>query len=194
MIWITHVSLMISESYDLNYSLLLSTTPEGAQEGTRRRSARRSQQKSKCWVNLQPLFRRQDRCEFVVASWLPIVSMWVLCSLSLMIWITHVSLMISESYDLNYSCESYDLWVLWSELHVLCQPCLKFAWRMGTSPLMFGRRRWCGQILLWPHISSPTSFQPRGQRASKHFICPLRSMKNAFCSRFSTSHVLTHFS
>jgi hypothetical protein len=34
---------------------------------------------------------------------LPIVSMWILCSLSLMIWITHVSLMISESYDLKYS-------------------------------------------------------------------------------------------
>ena len=28
----------------------------------------------------------------------------------------YVSLMFSESYDLNYSCESYDLWVLWSEL------------------------------------------------------------------------------
>jgi hypothetical protein len=31
---------MISESYDLNYSLLLSTTPEGAQEGTRRHNVR----------------------------------------------------------------------------------------------------------------------------------------------------------
>ena len=39
----------------------------------------------------------------------------------------YVSLMFSESYDLNYSCESYDLWVLWSEVFIAV---IHHTWRM----------------------------------------------------------------
>jgi hypothetical protein len=69
--------------------------------------------------------------------------LWVLHSI-MVAYSVYVNLMFSESYDLNYSCESYDLWVLWSEVLTVV---VHHTWRMTTRTVRFSLNS--GRMICW---------------------------------------------